>query len=152
MIHVSTPSILKVISLADTSDQTVALEEMFSCLADELDQQVLEDLQEAVILREETSPTYLENSLAVPHGRIRSLNEVVVAVGINQAGIDWPVDEDKARIVIMVGVPAPMVTGYLKILQKIIRWHKSSKLIQHDGSVKPDQMVALERELKTALA
>lgn len=148
----SSPSILKVISLSDTTDQTVALEEMFACLSGDLEPEIMEELQEAVILREETSPTYLENGLAVPHGRIKLLNEVVIVAGINEAGIDWPDDSDKARLVIMVGVPSPMVTGYLKILQLIIKWHKTSNLIRNDGSIDPNERNALERELRTALS
>lgn len=145
-------SILKVISLADTHVQTDALEEMFSCLAADLEADILADLQEAVILREETSPTYLEKGLAVPHGRIHSLQDVVITVGLNKKGIDWPVEEDKARVIIMVGVPAPMVTGYLKILQKIIKWHKSSRLIEADGSIDPGSIPVLEQELRAILA
>lgn len=148
----SIPSILKVIPLSNTSDQTVALEEMFASLSSDLTPEVMEELEEAVILREETSPTYLENGLAVPHGRIKSLNEVVMVVGINEAGIDWPDESDKARLIIMVGVPSPMVTGYLKILQLIIKWHKGSSLIRSDGSVAPNDRDALEKELRAALS
>lgn len=147
----SAPAILKVIPLADTTDQTVALDEMFCCLSGDLDDDTRHDLLEAVILREETSPTYLENSLAVPHGRIASLNKVVIVVGLNPNGIDWPTDEEKARVIIMVGVPSPMIAGYLQILQKIIKWHKSSKLIQRDGSIPVEQISDLEHELKSVL-
>lgn len=104
------------------------------------------------MLREETSPTFLENGLAMPHGRISSLNKIVIVVGLKPEGIDWPTDDKKARLVIMVGVPAPMVTGYLKILQIIIRWHKSSKIISSEGSVMPERISDLEQELKTVLA
>lgn len=148
----SASSILKVIPLADTDDQTNALGEMFSCLSGDLEEKTLHDLKEAVVLREETSPTYLEHGLAVPHGRIHSLEQVVIAVGLNQRGIDWPVQEDRARVIVMVGVPAPMVTGYLKILQKIIKWHKSSRLIEADGSIDPARIPILEQEFRAVLA
>lgn len=140
-------AILTIKSLSDVSDQSIALDELFGGLSRKLEEGVAGELKEAVILREETSSTYLDNGLAVPHARINSLEDIVVSVGLNSYGINWPDDDSKARIIIMIGVPSPMVAGYLRLLQRIIKWHKSSKLVQKNGIVDPNDIEILEKEL-----
>lgn len=48
-----------------------------------------QEIEKAVYKREEVMGTGLEKGLAVPHGRIRSLKEPVIALGRSPVGIDW---------------------------------------------------------------
>lgn len=100
--------------------------------------------------REEASSTYLDNGLAVPHGRMAELKEIVISVGVAPSGIDWPNGTKKAKLIIMLGVPATMITGYLVIMQKLLKWHKNTHLIHPDGSI--DRLEDLQQELEKALA
>lgn len=141
---------LKVLRLSDTEDQVAALEEIFSALrAERLPEDVIGAIEGAVIAREETSSTYLKENLAVPHARIRGIDSAIIVVGANARGVDWPTPDDKARLVALIAVPEGMITGYLKILQKFLKWRKASGLVAKDGSVK--DLPALEAELKAAL-
>jgi len=43
-------------------------------------------------------------------------------------GVLWPDDSRNAHLIVMLGVPAAMVTGYLTTMQKLLRWHKNAPL------------------------
>ena len=51
-----------------------------------------------------------------------------VTVGISPEGVLWPDDSRNAHLIVMLGVPAAMVTGYLTTMQKLLRWHKNAPL------------------------
>lgn len=101
---------------------------MFAKLADRLDEEKLSDLKEAVYTREDTASTFIDEGLAVPHGRIRGLDEDIIMLGISRCGIDWPEPDRKAHIVVLVGVDRTRVSAYLSILQKIIKWKRATKI------------------------
>jgi mannitol/fructose-specific phosphotransferase system IIA component (Ntr-type) len=141
--------LLKITQLSDAEQPLPAFRELFTSLETDLAPETLEDLKEAVLIREEASSTYLDQGLAVPHGRIDSLDQVVIAVGLNENGIQWPDAGRKAHLIIMLGVPDSMITGYLVMMQKILRWHKQSKLIDASGNITDPGL--LEKELRDVL-
>lgn len=114
--------------LDDFTLQADCLEFMFANLADRLDEEKLSDLKEAVYTREDTASTFIDEGLAVPHGRIRGLDEDIIMLGISRCGIDWPEPDRKAHIVVLVGVDRTRVSAYLSILQKIIKWKRATKI------------------------
>ncbi|MEG0143487.1 MAG: PTS sugar transporter subunit IIA [Akkermansia sp.] len=137
-------------SLDSTGDQSVALTNMLGSLAGELDVPVLQNIKDSVFAREETSSTYLDNGLAVPHGRVADLKQIVVVVGVHSTGVNWPDNNKKAKVIVMLGVPASMITGYLVMMQKLLKWHKKTTLVHPDGSI--DRLDELQKELSEALA
>lgn len=141
--------ILKITQLSDADQPLPAFRELFASLETEMTPVAFEDLKEAVLIREEASSTYLDHGLAVPHGRIGSIDQVVISIGLNQNGIPWPDEDRKARLIIMLGVPDSMITGYLVMMQKILKWHKQSKLIDVKGNVTDPAL--LEKELGNIL-
>lgn len=110
------------------TNQEQALLALTDSMADFLDERQLRHIKNAVLLREETQTTYLERGLAVPHGRTSALDSMQIAVGLSPEGILWPDASQKAHLIIMLGVPASMVTGYLTTMQKLLRWHKNAPL------------------------
>lgn len=97
-------------------------------MAGVLDERQARHIKNAVLLREETQTTYLDHGLAVPHGRTTALDSMYVTVGISPEGICWPNDSQNAHLIVMLGVPTTMVTGYLTTMQKLLRWHKNAPL------------------------
>ncbi len=119
------------------------METIFSSLASDLEEAKLEELKEAVYMREDTVSTYLEDNLAVPHGRVEGLDEDYIVLGINRnAGIDWPSSDKKAKTVILIGIDKTKISRYLSILQKLIKWYKSNNSDLSDLS-----LVDIENEL-----
>ncbi len=142
--------LLKITQLSDAEQPLPAFRELFASLEADLTPEALDDLKEAVLIREEASPTYLDHGLAIPHGRIDALDQVVISIGLNKNGIKWPDEDAKAHLIIMLGVPDSMITGYLIMMQKILRWHKQSKLIDSDGNVTDADL--LKKELEAVLS
>ncbi len=116
---------VSVIELGDEKLQTECLQRIFSVLENSLDSETLEELAAAVYTREDTASTYLGESLAVPHGRVVGLGQTRVVAALSRAGVDWPTSENRAHLVVLVGVDRSKVSEYLFILQKIIRWRRS---------------------------
>lgn len=100
--------------------------------------------------REQTSSTFLGRGLAVPHGRTDALDEICISVGVSEDGILWPDEKRRAHLILLLGVPATMIRDYLLLMQKILRWHRSTKTIEPDGRVR--NVSALIRELKALVA
>ena len=121
---------------ATTQEQ--ALETLTDSMAEVLDERQLRHIKNAVLLREETQTTYLDHGLAVPHGRTSALDSMQVTVGISPEGVLWPDDARNAHLIVMLGVPTAMVTGYLTTMQKLLRWHKNAPL-GHNGEWTGDE-------------
>lgn len=141
---------IKVLSLSEASNQTEAFNSLISSLSKELDAPVLQELRQAVLQRESATSTYLDNGLAVPHGRLAFLSKITVSVGVSPSGINWPDGTKQAKLVVMLGVPSSMITGYLIMMQKLLKWHKSTRIVNPDGSV--TRLEDLQQELERALS
>ena len=116
---------LTTVVLNEFTLQSDCLDFMFGQIAGRLDGEKLQDFKEAVYSREDTASTYIEDGLAVPHGRVAGLPEDMVVVGLSRRGIDWPEEDRKAHIVVLIGIDRAKVSAYLALLQKIIKWRKS---------------------------
>ncbi len=119
---------------------------MLGALSPDMPDKTLSDLREAVYLREDTASTYLEDGLAVPHGRISGLGAEYVVAGVSRGGVDWPTEDSRANLVVLVAVDRSRVAAYLSILQKIIKWRKS--LGKSAALISPEEMA---RGLELAL-
>lgn len=117
------------IELPGGLSQEDCLEKLFGVLKPDLPQDKLQDLTEAVYLREDTSSTYVGNGLAVPHGRVKGLGSAFIVFGVSKGGIDWPSEECKANIVALIGIDKSEVSRYLSILQKISKWKKQNSAL-----------------------
>ncbi|MFI3291513.1 MAG: PTS sugar transporter subunit IIA [Opitutales bacterium] len=134
---------IKAIELKDFDDQIECLESIFSSLVDSLEEAKLEELKEAVYMREDTVSTYLEDNLAVPHGRVEGLDDDYIIVGINRgAGIDWPSSDKKAKAIVLIGIDKSKISRYLFILQKLIKWYKAN-----NSDLTQLSLVEIENEL-----
>ncbi len=143
------PAHIRVAKIPPQADQDAALASLLCSLEELLDDEVHACLRQSVFEREESFPTYLENGLAVPHGRVERLDDPLVVVGLHPEGVHWPDADHKARLIILLGVPSSMIGGYLQLIQKLMRWHKQSELIGPDGVV--TDIKAIRRELEETL-
>lgn len=81
-------------------------------------------LAEAAIAREESVSTLLEDGLAVPHARTCALDRIAVAAAFVPGGMAWPEEENRAELVLFLGVPSAHVTEYLALMRHLILWYK----------------------------
>ena len=95
---------------------------------------VIEVLQQ----REKLGSTGIGDGLAIPHGKISSLNEIVVAFGRSKKGVDFDsLDGKTVHIFFLLPAPENSVGQHLKALAKISKMLKTAnfrqKLIETDS-------------------
>ncbi|MFH1006205.1 MAG: PTS sugar transporter subunit IIA [Candidatus Latescibacterota bacterium] len=102
-----------------------------------------EDALEKVLKREELGGTGIGFGVAVPHARISSAKEIVVAVGIAPKGIDFEaMDGQPARLIFLVLAPEKEAETYLKVMARISRLMRKEEV--------REALLACERESEVA--
>jgi fructose PTS system EIIBC or EIIC component len=76
---------------------------------------------EQVIAREQVHPSVVENGVAFPHARTDLVPEIVIGIGRSCAGIPMGANQQRARLIFVVGVPERLVTDYLICVGTIVR-------------------------------
>jgi PTS system nitrogen regulatory IIA component len=118
--------------------KTEALEELVNALIKgglKLDSaKVIEVLQQ----REKLGSTGIGDGLAIPHGKISSLDEIVVAFGRSKKGVDFDsLDGKPVHIFFLLLAPENSVGQHLKALARISKMLKKAnfrqKLIETDS-------------------
>ena len=80
------------------------------------------DLAKKLVEREAMGSTGLGGGLAIPHCKVRNLTDVVVAIGISRAGIDFrSADGQPVTVVFLVLSPAESPALHLQALARISR-------------------------------
>lgn len=84
--------------------------------------QRMEEAISAVTEREQKMSTSLGNGIAVPHGKIESIEQLLVAVGVKQKGIDFQsADDQPAKIIILILSPKSQSGPHIRCLAEIGR-------------------------------
>ncbi|WP_031478892.1 PTS sugar transporter subunit IIA [Maridesulfovibrio frigidus] len=105
-----------------SSDKSGVLREMVSTLkAKGLEVDVEEALQ-VLMSREKLGTTGIGDGIAIPHGKLECLDEIVVVVGRSGRGIDYEaLDMLPCHIFFMVLAPEQGTGTHLKVLAQISR-------------------------------
>ena len=89
---------------------------------------------EEVLAREQAHPSVVENSVAFPHARTDLVDEIVIGIGRSRAGIPIGADQQRARLIFVIGVPERLLNDYLICVGTVVRLVKNdavrSRLIQ----------------------
>ncbi len=81
----------------------------------------VDELITALTEREEIMSTGIGFGIAIPHARIGSVKEMVFAIGISKAGIEFDsFDGSPVRLVILVAAGVQQHRDYLKLLSRIM--------------------------------
>lgn len=77
--------------------------------------------REAIFYREGLVSTGIGMGIAIPHAKMRNIQQFFIAVGIAQnKGIEWnALDKAPVRIIFMIGGPDDKQTEYLQILSML---------------------------------
>jgi PTS system nitrogen regulatory IIA component len=127
----STPSVTSIsiqdiliperITFLDVNTKKEALEQVATCLASSDAVTDPDALQQEIAIREELMSTGIGFQVAVPHVRLPSIKEVVMAIGINKSPIaDYEsLDNQSIQIICMLAARQDQHALYLKALGKI---------------------------------
>lgn len=112
---------IKAISTGLTSTQKVdVLAELVDLLRRVEPNLDAEELLSVLIDREELGSTGIGDGIAIPHGKIKGLNRLLMAFGRQKAGIDFDsMDNRPAQLFFLLLAPENEATLHLKALAKI---------------------------------
>lgn len=84
--------------------------------------------QQAVVRREMSASTVMTDEIALPHGRVDVVQDLLCAVGIHPDGfVGEAMDGNPTRVVVMMLIPPSAGCGYIQFLANL-----SSVLMQPD--------------------
>jgi mannitol/fructose-specific phosphotransferase system IIA component (Ntr-type) len=91
---------------------------------------------EQVLAREQTHPSVVENGVAFPHARTDLVEEIVIGIGRSRAGIPFGENQQRARLIFVIGVPERLLSDYLVCVGTLARLVKDetirSRLVNAD--------------------
>jgi mannitol/fructose-specific phosphotransferase system IIA component (Ntr-type) len=90
-----------------------ALREIIQVLAQNRKIEDPKKFLQQVLAREREHPSVLENGVAFPHARTDLVNEIVIGIGRSRAGIPLDENQERARLIFVIGVPERLVNDYL---------------------------------------
>jgi fructose-specific phosphotransferase system IIA component len=101
-------------------------EDVIAELVDLLDQsdQLLdkETVLEAVLAREQTRSTGIGSGIAIPHGKCRGVDELVMALGITKDPVDFDsIDGKGVNIIVLLASPTDRTGPHIQALARISR-------------------------------
>ena len=99
----------------------------------------------AVLDREAKGSTGLENGIAIPHARTAGVGDVVCALGISGAGIDFDsVDRRPCHLIFLILAPPHESTKYLKALSAVALIGRDAALIHRLRTASsPEEVMAV---------
>jgi mannitol/fructose-specific phosphotransferase system IIA component (Ntr-type) len=99
----------------------------------------------AVMDREAKGSTGLENGIAIPHARTAGVDDVVVALGISRAGIDFDsIDGKPCYLIFLIVAPPDESTKYLKALSAVALVGRDADLIARlEAAESPEGVMAV---------
>ncbi|HJW38128.1 MAG TPA: PTS sugar transporter subunit IIA [Candidatus Udaeobacter sp.] len=98
-----------------------ALREIVQLLAQNQKINDAEKFLQQVLAREREHPSVVENGVAFPHARTDLVDEIVIGIGRSRAGIAIGVDQQRARLIFVIGVPERLVNDYLVCVGTLAR-------------------------------
>jgi PTS system nitrogen regulatory IIA component len=127
------------------SDRPTALRAMAERLSATAIMVSCDDLYRRLWEREELGTTAIGKEVAVPHCKVEGLDEVVVAIGLSQAGIDFESEDGLlVRLMFVVVSPAEAPADHLRSLAAISKWVKTTSDVDRILSMSvPEEIVQL---------
>jgi len=106
---------------AQTKEKTI--QELAKLLREEKDIINFDGFVSAVFAREELNTTGIGEEIAIPHARTNTVEDVVIALGISQKGINFDSTDGKpAKLIFLIGTPEKKkISAYLKLLAHLSR-------------------------------
>jgi PTS system nitrogen regulatory IIA component len=117
-----------VFSDIQASTKEKALSELVSGLGREIPELDAETALEVLVEREKLGTTGIGDGIAIPHGKMESLDKIVLAVGRSEGGVDFEsLDFKPCTIIFLVLAPEQVAGMHLRILAHISRLLKDEE-------------------------
>ena len=104
------------------SDKRGAINELVDLLAEQGKITHAESLKEAVWTREQTRTTGIGHGLAIPHGKIDGLGEIVMAIGKPAQPLDFEsIDSQPVQLIVLLASPTDRNSDHIQALARVSR-------------------------------
>ena len=112
----------------------------------------LPEVEQALIVREESMTTGMEHGIAIPHAAVGCVSEVVAVLGLSARGIPFEtLDGEPARIVVCLVIPRAKKLLHIKTLAGIAKLFGRAEVRDRVLSCSSaDQVLAALREEESA--
>ena len=108
------------IVLLESKKKIQALTELVDLLATLPDVEDRDELLQAIVQRERDLSTAMGFAFAVPHAKIFSVREFVMAVGLSKEGIEFDaIDGQPVHLIVMIAGPVDRQRRYLQLLRQV---------------------------------
>ena len=138
----------------EASDKWEAIDELIDHLitVHEIRYTSRQEVHDAVVARERSLSTGLEFGLAVPHGSVDCVTDIVACIGVSRTGIQFESRDGKpTRIVVLLVLPAAGSQGHVRTLAGIARLAMNEVLRdQILGATDPDEVMEAILTLESA--
>ncbi|MDB5612678.1 MAG: transcriptional regulator [Devosia sp.] len=106
--------------------------EALAARASEISGQSAADILSSITSREELGSTGLGNGIAIPHGKIAGLKEVVALFARLDKPIEFDaVDDQPVDLVVMLLAPSGAGADHLKALSRVARLLRTEAVVDH---------------------
>jgi len=93
-----------------------------ACRNSHLSEDRVEEIANALEKREAQGSTGFGDEIAIPHARLKNVDEFILAIGVHQSGVDFDtMDRRKAKLFFVILGPEEKVNEHLKILAAVSR-------------------------------
>ncbi len=132
------------LDLAATTKEAV-LKELVDTIHGQCSEIDHETLLRVISERERIGSTGIGGGVAIPHGKLKQLKQVVLAFGRSRKGIGFDaIDNRPVHIFIMILAPESMAENYLKTLARVSRLLKQSSTYADFMKAKsPEEVLAV---------
>ncbi len=112
----------------EDSDKQACLRAMVENIAVTAEIGETENVFQAILERERLLSTGFGLGLAIPHAKLSSIGEFVVALGIHKSGVDFDsLDEKSVHVLVMILGPDSRQEEYLKVLSRVTAFLKDNR-------------------------
>jgi mannitol/fructose-specific phosphotransferase system IIA component (Ntr-type) len=110
------------------------------------------EVTEAVMNRERSLSTGLEHGLAVPHGAVSCVHDILVSLGISREGVPFEsVDGQPARLVVLLIIPEGSFQRHVRTLATIARLASDRELRERVYNAEaPEEVMEAIAELESS--
>ena len=140
------PEVVKVPLAGKTKNEV--LRELVQLLLDAGRISELESVYDALLTREALGSTGLEQGIAVPHAKTRTVRRLTAAIGISPQGVDFQsADGQLSKMFFLLLAPPDQSGPHIQALAEIARLAKSSTFLRLlSGASSPQEVTDLIRD------
>lgn len=116
----------RIIPELKSNDKKGVVEELSRAVAETTEASV-RDIARVLLEREQLGSTGIGGGIAIPHGKLKEIDSIIMAVGLKKEGIEYDsLDNKPVYIFFLLLTPEHSTGGHLKVLAQISKLLKSS--------------------------